>query len=129
MTSGFIKINFSDGKPFFNIWVSSDSDPKEIKREWDTFLSYIYLDEASSGFQSRLNWNYLATNFMRFLSEKYLNKTSFNSNRVSVAPDSWADNAIYQFEITPIKDKYSDFNCPISKAIIFNVLKGEDDFN
>lgn len=127
MTTGFIKLNFSDGKPFFNIWVGSDSDPKDIKRHWNTFLNYVYLEEGAGGFKTRLNWNYLATNFMRYLSEIYLNKTAFNSNIVSVAPDSWANNAIYQFEITPIQNKYSDFTCNISKAILFKVIKGEEE--
>ncbi len=118
MTTAFIKIKSSD-RDYFNIWRASDGSPEVIQESLDRFLQGVY--ESEEILNGRLNWQYSASNFMRYLSEEYTHKNSFNANRVCVAPDEWEIYSTHSYVLEPIKEIYEDLESDIRTAVKLTV--------
>lgn len=127
MTSAIIKILFSDtdDTEYFSIFVGSDGDPKSIKKLWDDFSDNTYLNSYNKG---RLNWTYMATNFVRYIQTTvYDTKSVYDCNRVFIVTEKCRPDVIYEYSLKPIANLYADSTIGFDKSVEFKVIKCCDD--
>lgn len=122
MTDAIVKIMFSDGKEMFRFYIGSDSSPDSFKKTLSDFCNRSDVDTVSK--KGRINWDYVASNFMRYIADLYTHKDTSNMNRVKVlysdgnmeAPDV-ISGVCNIFTITPDKLKYADWQAPLILAL------------
>jgi len=115
MTDALIKIQSNSGKKMFNFYIRSRADESYIKEMVKDFATYSDNDSIING--GRLNWDFLSTNFLRFLMENYKNRTTINCDQIKIVDYDEMDNIINTFIIKPNADKYKNINVSLFDAL------------
>lgn len=101
MTNAIIRVCFSDGVEMFKLYVGSDAHPEIIE---ELLKGFCELNDQSL-LAGRLNWDYVATNFIRYLQETY-KKSLVDSNRVRITIGE--EQVIYKYELKPKAELYKN---------------------
>lgn len=123
MTDAIIQIQYSGGEDYFTFYVGSDSDKDTILGLWKDYCDGVDITSENG----RLNWVYVATNFMRYVSTVlYSHKEVFELNRVCVIDniDEIKNDCIYHYILKPDNDLYASSKTPLFDAVNF-ILVGE----
>lgn len=121
MTTGIIELHTSDGH-YLSVFIGSDARPDEIEKLW---LNYcVLVDEDTTKHQGRLNWVYVATNFVVYLHRvMYSHKDIAECNRVAICPPDCKWESIYRYKIIPNEELYPQSEVWLENATTFEVIK------
>lgn len=120
MTTAIVEIHSIDGL-YYSFYIGSDADPDTMMDLWLKYCKLV--DEDTEKHQGRLNWIYVATNFMRYVqSTLYSHKTLEECNRVLVCPPNHQWESIYKYIIKPkSEDLYSKAEIWLEDATTFEL--------
>ena len=121
MTTAIIDMVYSDGVDYFSFFIGSDGDKDTIRNLWLKYCELVNIDTLEN--KSRMNWIYVATNFMRFVQENlYEHKKLENLNRVCIVFNDNND-VIHRYKIRPIENSYKDYTIPLEISVKLEILK------
>lgn len=123
-TTGIIDLHTSDGL-YCSVFIASDANPAEIKSHWFTYCALV--DNDTEKHQGRLNWVYVATNFIVYLHRvMYSHRDIIECNRVAICPPNCEWDSIYRYKIVPNEKLYPQSEVWLADATTIEVIKGED---
>lgn len=121
MTTGIIELHTSDGH-YLSVFIGSDSRPDEIEQLWLNYCALV--DNDTEKHQGRLNWVYVATNFVVYLHRvMYAYKDIAECNRVAICPPDCNWESIYRYKISPNEELYPQSEVWLANATTFELLK------
>ena len=123
-TTGIIELHSSDGL-YCSVFIGTDASPDEIKSHWFTYCALV--DNDTGKHQGRLNWIYVATNFITYLHRvMYSHRDIIECNTVAICPPNCEWDSIYRYKIVPNEERYSQSEVWLAEATTFEIIKGSE---
>ena len=123
MTTGLVRFFFNDGTPYFNVFVRGNG--YVIPEILDEFIEKQHTDNVT--LNGRLNYTYMATNFLNYVMEHEAFKRERMNNLVYITTDEPEICDIdHWLNVTPDGAKFSNFKIHLKDALNIEVKKGND---